>query len=170
MADVTGTGALALYVRSAGTAIVTGASMALVPELRDMIAEPTSDTYVDADLSALIERFPLIDSNELEPDDSLWTATYDLNAAAANIWGRKAAACAGLYDFSADGGTFHRSQAAKDMRAQARYYQARSAPSSLRAHIDHDYERDQQSDYWRDSSELQPASYIANAAEPDEDE
>ena len=146
------------------------ASAADIADLREMIAEPTTTTYTDAQLATLVESFALIDANELEPDDDSWTATYDLNTAAANIWGRKAAACAGLYDFSADGGTFHRSQAAKDMRAQARYYQARSAPSSLRAHIDHDYERDQQSDYWRDSSELQPASYIANAAEPDEDE
>jgi hypothetical protein len=143
-----------------------------IAELRQMIAEPTTATYSDADLAALIARYPLIDEDENEPDDSTWTPTYDLNAVAANIWGKKAAAFAGLYDFTADGGTFHRSQAAKEMRAQARYYSARRAPSSLRIHVDHRYERDMQSTYWDKGggTGTDDRSYVANRAEDEDDE
>jgi len=147
------------------------ASTANVSELRDMIAEPTTTTYSDGDLLGVIERFPLIDVYELEPDDLNWTPTYDLNAAAANLWGKKAAAFAGLYDFTADGGTFHRSQAAQEMRKQARYYAARRAPSSLRVHVDHRYERDMQSTYWETGGATgnEDRSYVVNLAEDDDE-
>lgn len=149
-----------------------GVDATLIAELRDMIAEPTTVTYSDADLAALIGRFSLIDLYELEPDDDTWTPTYDLNAAAANIWGRKAAAVAGLYDFTADGGTFHRSQSAAEMRKQARYFAARRAPSSLHVHVDHRFERDFQSNYWMTPGQSgdDEHSYVANRAEPDDDE
>ena len=146
------------------------ASTANVSELRDMIAEPTTTTYSDDDILGVIERFPLIDVYELEPDDLNWTPTYDLNAAAANLWGKKAAAFAGLYDFTADGGTFHRSQAAQEMRKQARYYNARRAPSSLRIHVDHRYERDMQSTYWDRGGSAHDLSYVVNLAEDEDDE
>jgi hypothetical protein len=146
-----------------------GASGSLLAELRDMIAEPTTTTYSDDDLLAVIERYPLIDSDDYEPDDLEWTPAYDLNAAAANIWGRKAAACVGLYDFTADGGTFHRSQMAKDMRAQARYYNARRAPSSIKSHVDHRFERDYQSTYWEDGTGTPDMSYVVNAPEDDDE-
>jgi len=127
---------------------------ALVPELRLMVAEPDITTYTDAAMQECIERYPLIDGVGRTPllDDGVtanptWLPVYDLNAAAASIWGHKAAAFAGLYDFTADGGTFHRSQAAQEMRKQARYYAARRAPSSLRIHVDPNYERDMQSTY-----------------------
>lgn len=130
-------------------ATISAEVLTLIAELRVMIAEPTTATYSDADLAEIIARYPLIDSYEQEPDDLTWIPTYDLNATAANVWGKKAAAFAGLYDFTADGGTFHRSQAAKEMRAQARYYSARRAPSSLRVHMDPSFERDMQSTYFQ---------------------
>ena len=141
------------------------ASAAMISEVRGMVAEPTTTTYTDAELASIIQKFPLIDSDEYEPDDTAWTPTYDLNAAAADVWGRKAAAQAGLYDFSADGGSFKRSQAAQEMRAMARFYNARRAPQSLRVHVDHHVERDLGSTYW-DSANL-AADYIANRAEPE---
>jgi hypothetical protein len=148
-----------------------GVDANLLSELRSMIAEPTTATYADADLAALVARYPLIDKYGLEPDDVSWTPTYCLNSAAANIWGRKAAAVAGLYDFTADGGTFHRSQSAKEMRAQARYYSARRAPSSLRAHVDHDYERDMQSNYWQNGGTGDyDRSYVVNLSVDEDDE
>jgi hypothetical protein len=148
-----------------------GVDANFIAELREMIAEPTAATYSDADLAALIARCPLIDEYENEPDDTTWAPTYDLNAAAANLWGKKAAAFAGLYDFTADGGTFHRSQAAQEMRKQARYYSARRAPSSLRVHVDHRYERDMQSTYWETGGTGVDTnhSYVANLAEDDDE-
>jgi hypothetical protein len=149
-----------------------GVDAGLLSELRQMIAEPTTATYSDADLAALIARYPLIDEYEQEPDDYTWIPTYDLNAAAANLWGKKAAAFAGLYDFTADGGTFHRSQAAQEMRKQARYYAARRAPSSLRIHVDHRYERDMESTYWDKggSGDNHDLSYVANLSVDEDDE
>ena len=134
-----------------------------VDELRQMTAEPTTATYSDGDLIAILQKFALIDSDGLEPDDTDWVPTYDLNAAAANVWRKKAAALASLYDFTADGGTFHRSQAYKQAMAQARHYNSMRAPSSLRVHIAQDYERDYQSTYWTKGD----TDYIVNRAEDD---
>ncbi len=149
------------------------ASATDIADLRDMVAEPTTTTYSDDDLAAVIERFALIDSGGYEPDDVDWTATYDLNAAAANIWGRKRAALATMYDFSADGGTFHRQQAFENAGKMARHYSARRAPSSLRVHVDHRFERDMQSTYWDKGGVSEPGA-VVNAydygEEPDEDE
>ena len=146
-----------------------GVDANLIAELRTMIAEPTTATYSNADLAALVARYPLIDQYEQEPNDLTWIPTYDLNAAAANLWGKKAAAFAGLYDFTADGGTFHRSQAAQEMRKQARYYSARRAPSSLRIHVDHRYERDMQSTYWDKGGAGNGTSYVVNLSEDDDE-
>jgi hypothetical protein len=105
-----------------------------IAELRRKVAEPTYDNYSDALLADYIERYPLVDSvgeapyidddGELE-DNEYWTPTYDLNAAAAAIWSEKASTLAGNYDFSADGASYHRSQAYKQAQEQARYYSAR---------------------------------------------
>jgi hypothetical protein len=139
-------------------------------ELRDMIAEPTTTTYSDDDLSIVIARYPLIDEHELEPDDLDWTPTYDLNAAAANLWGKKASALAGLYDFTADGGTFHRGDAYKNAMSQARYFAARRAPGSFRAHVSRNYERDMQSTYWdKGGGANLTESYVVNRAEDDDE-
>lgn len=143
------------------------ASAVDIAALRELIAEPTTTPYSDAELTAIIERFPLVDEDGYEPDDSSWTPVYDLNAAAADIWGRKAALVAGQYDFSADGATFHRSQAAKEMRAQARYFAARRSPRSSAVHVAHDYERDMQSTYWQ-SQQHSDDEIVANAPEDEE--
>jgi hypothetical protein len=121
------------------------ATQAQIDDLRGMIAEPTDDTYADADLATVIEAFPLVDAMERQPNESVWIATYDLNAAAHKLWARKAASLANLYDFTADGGTFSRNQAFKNAQSMARYYGSMRAPFSLRVHIDRNYERDYQS-------------------------
>ena len=105
-----------------------------IAELRRKIGEPTYDTYSDSVLQGYIERYPLVDASGeapfIEEDGALfvsnsWEPTYDLNAAAAAIWGEKAATLAVNYDFSADGASYHRSQAYKQAQEQARYYSAR---------------------------------------------
>jgi hypothetical protein len=117
-----------------------------IDRLRRMIAESTSDTYSDLLLAEILARYPvediqgeapLIESTEVvtvpatyerNPD---WIPTYDLNAAAADIWAEKAASHAACFDFSADGGTYHRSQVYEQMMKQSRYYRARRNPSTI---------------------------------------
>lgn len=108
-----------------------------------MVAEPTAaNGYTDTVLSEAIERYPVTDAaGELPTDgsgnvNSAWTATYDLNSAAAEIWLEKAAALATAYDFTADGGSFSRSQMIAQAQGMAAYYRARRAARSIRLEAD----------------------------------
>lgn len=120
------------------------ATAAMIARLRRMVNESGTDTYTDEDLAVYIETYPLIDERgeapfEWDTTDSPpskdwnedWLPTYDLNAAAADIWQEKAAAPAGDYDFSADGGSYSRSQAYEQAMKQARYYRARRSPGTF---------------------------------------
>jgi hypothetical protein len=123
------------------TTLVTAAQIA---DLRRMVAEPTTTTYSDLTLTAIIERYPHMDEQGEDPftlssdtppvhvANANWMPTYDLNAAAADVWQEKAGALAGNYDFSADGGNYSRSQGAKMALDQARYYRSRRAPTTMR--------------------------------------
>ena len=102
------------------------ATAAQIAELRRMCAEPTTATYSDVTLAAYIERYPLTDARGQE------SYTYDLHAAAADVWNEKAAALAHLYDFSADGGSYTRSQRVAQAQAQARYHLARRNLNTIR--------------------------------------
>lgn len=137
------------------------ASAADIASVRRMVAEPTTATYSDATLTTIIERYPLPDaSNELPMDEdgttvnSEWVATYDLNAAAADVWMEKAAALAGGYDFTADGATFNRSQAMKQAREMASFYRSRRYARSRPVYAE--------------INEIQVESWIGNLAEEDE--
>lgn len=102
-----------------------------------MAAEPTTATYSDATIQGYIEKYPLIDLYGYEPTDEYgianpsWTATYDLNAACADIWDEKAALLASQFDFSADGASFQRNQAYKNATERARYYRSRRSPRKI---------------------------------------
>lgn len=115
-----------------------------VSRLRRMVAESTTATYTDADLRGYIERYPLVDGLGNEPtepsetypvtliENDDWTATYDLNAAAADVWSEKAAGLASEFDFQAGGQSFQRSQAYAAYMRQAQYYRARRAAGTIR--------------------------------------
>ena len=124
---------------------MAAATAAQIAELRRMCAEPTTTTYSDVALAAYIERYPLTDARGQEPftwdvstvppshvDNTAWVQTYDLHAAAADVWNEKAAALAHLYDFSADGGSYSRSQGVAQAQAQARYHLARRNLNTIR--------------------------------------
>lgn len=114
------------------------ATAAEVARLRRMVAEPTNTTYSDEDIADYIERHPKRDrygepvQTTLGLDNSLWTATYDLNAAAAEIWDEKAAALADTFDTSIDGAALSEAQLYEHACKQARRYRSysgvRSAP------------------------------------------
>jgi len=108
-----------------------------IGRLRRMVSEPGADTYSDSELQGYIQRYPVVDGRGESPwvestttpgtlalnDD--WTATYDLNAAAADVWSEKAGLAAANYDFETQGQGFSRSQAYEQAIGQARYYRSR---------------------------------------------
>lgn len=107
------------------------ATAAEIARLRRMTAEPTTDPYTDEILREIIERYPALDDDGYGPDDTEWTATYDLHAAAAEVWEEKAATLAGNYDFSADDASFHRSQAHTQYMLQASYHRSRRRANTI---------------------------------------
>lgn len=120
------------------------ATAAMRSRLRDMVNEPTPATYTDDDLDTIIERYPVIDERGEVPytwdasttpptkdDNDNWVDTYDLNAAAADIWDAKASKAVEDYDYSADGANLQRSQVYANMRRQANYHRSRRKPFTV---------------------------------------
>lgn len=120
------------------------ATAAMIGRLRRMVDEATTATYSDSDLAEYIEARPCIDERgELpyeydtttEPptkdENENWIATYDLAAAAADIWAEKAAVLAQDYDTNADGAALSRSQAYEQAMKQSRYWQSRRKPGTI---------------------------------------
>lgn len=125
------------------------ATDAMVTKIRRMIAEPTSATYDDDTLKAIIEEFPLIDERgevaytwdtSTEPptkeDNDNWIPTYDLNAAAAEVWEEKAAALEDQFDFKDAGADYARSQKFDHAKKMARTYRSKRASSSTRLYAE----------------------------------
>lgn len=126
------------------------ATAAQIAKVRRMVAEPTAGTYTDQDIAEYIEARSCIDERGEEPyswdtssepptqeANDAWIDTYDLNAAAADIWNEKAAALAATYyDFGADGQTFNRSQAAQQALQMARYYWSRRNAKTISARLE----------------------------------
>lgn len=108
-----------------------------IARVRAMTATTTAD-YPDAALISAIARYPLLDADGRKPTDAGWTPTYDLHAAAADVWEEIAARLASQYDFDADGARFARSQTHQHALAQARYHRARRAPMSRTVSREHD--------------------------------
>ena len=120
------------------------ATAAQIAQVRRMVHEPTEDMYTDEDIADYIESYPAIDelgslpytwdtstSPPTQDENEDWIPTYDLNAAAADIWGEKAAAITGDFDFSADGGTYNRSQVVAQYQQRERFYRARRKPGTI---------------------------------------
>lgn len=108
-----------------------------------MVGEVNSSTYSDTVLAEYIERAPLIDSLGRDPyvvsattppvmiANEDWTATYDLNRAASEIWEEKAGALAAQFDFSEDGQSFSRRQKYENAEKQARIYRAKRSAQAI---------------------------------------
>ena len=119
------------------------ATAAQIAQFRRMVAETGLDTYDDPTLAEYIEAYPLLDEQGEAPytwdtatspptqdANEDWIPTYDLHAAAGDIWEEKAAALATAFDFTADGATYNRSQQFDMMMRQARYHRSRRSPKS----------------------------------------
>lgn len=119
------------------------ATAAQIAQVRRMVNEPLTTTYSDLAIQTYIESYPLIDALGQPPyirsttapftlvANPWWTATYDLNAAAADIWEEKAAILSQDFDFSADGGNYSRSQAYEQAMKQARNFRARRSVGTI---------------------------------------
>lgn len=117
------------------------ASAAMITQVRAWVKEPTTTPYTDAEIRVFIERYPLTDERGVDPywyDTSTepptqtatdgWYPTYDLHAAAADIWDEKAALLADTVDRPHQGPTpaVHRETQPRDFAAQrARYHRSR---------------------------------------------
>jgi hypothetical protein len=116
------------------TTLVTAAQ---ISQLRRMVAEPLSVPYTDPILIAYIEKYPHIDAygesalDEWGVANADWTPTYDLAAAAADVWEEKASGVAAKFDFAANGGNYSQSQQYKQYMKQCRHYRARRLPSTM---------------------------------------
>ncbi len=116
------------------------ATAAQIARLRRMVAESTTATYSDVTLQGYIERYPVADADGYEPFvvgstgayivNTLWTATYDLNAAAAEVWEEKAASVADKYDLNADGSSHALSQKQTQALAMAKLYRSKRIVST----------------------------------------
>lgn len=117
----------------------------MITSVRRMVNEPTDETYTDDIIEAAIEKYPLMD--ELGTDPYYWTTTnttpvktfntnwiptYNLNYAAADLWEEKAAAISGMFDFSADGGTYNRSQLHGHAMQMAKFYRSRGSVKNIK--------------------------------------
>lgn len=134
--------------------MTTAVTAAQIAQIRRMTAEPTTTTYSDALLTTIIEGYPTLDENGeapripaadsarpvvytayMDPLDLVenldWIPTYDLNAAAAQIWEEKAAVPAADFDFTADGGNYSRSQVFEQAMKQARRYAAKRKAGTI---------------------------------------
>lgn len=114
------------------------ATAAQIAQVRRMVNEPTVEAYSDAQIQAYIEAYPCMDERGQEPyewdtttepptqdPNEAWIPTYDLAAAAADIWAEKAAVLSQDFDTSADGASLSRSQAYQQAMGQSRYWQSR---------------------------------------------
>lgn len=96
-----------------------------------MIAEPGTATYTDSLLVTAISSYPLPDVAGQWPlltsgsANTTWSATYDLAAAAADIWAEKAVAFVGNYSFTADGASFQKQQQYENYCKQERRWASR---------------------------------------------
>ena len=147
------------------------ATAAQITRLRRMCGLAVGDTtYTDAVLGGYIETYPLLDERGEAPytwdtstepptqdDNDNWVVTYDLNAAAADVWDEVSAGIQGNFDFSAEGRTFNRSQAFDHARERARYYRSRRTPTTMRAV------------QWPKEHPGSDFAWIGNLAEPDDD-
>jgi len=116
------------------------ATAAQIATLRRLTDEPTTATYSDVQMQAFIEAYPLVDelgtipySWDLSTDPPTkistpqWIPTYDINAAAGDVWSEKAAALAELYTFNADGGSYQMSEKFEHYQKMAKSFRSRRA-------------------------------------------
>lgn len=74
--------------------------------LSNMTGASSRPVLSDAQVESLLDLHLVMDPTGLKPADTGYVPTWDLNAAAAEGWGWKAATVAGDFTFSADGASY----------------------------------------------------------------
>lgn len=90
--------------------------------LSAMVAAESEPTLAGHELDLLLDAARRADTDGVEITDATWTATYDLNAAAAEGWRMKAGKVAGQFSFTTDGQTFQRAEMYKACLEMAQRY------------------------------------------------
>ena len=126
------------------------ATAAQILTLRRMCGLAVGDTtYTDAILTAAIERYPLMDPYGSQwyiwdyttypphqDTNTAWVATYDMNAAASDVYQEKASALASKFDYSADGASMSLSQQFAQATQMARFYRSRRSAGTIKQVIE----------------------------------
>ena len=90
------------------------------------MVQASTDPALSADeVTDLVNVAARPDSDGYDRTDDAWTPTWDLNAAAAEGWSRKASLAANLFNFAEDGQRFDRSQIYANCVTQRDYYAAK---------------------------------------------
>ena len=123
------------------------ATAAQIAQVRRYVNESDDTTYDDDAIASYIEAYPVVDERGEDPyswDTSTqpptedanedWVSTYDLHAAAADIWEEKAAVVAQDFNFAADGGNYSRSLVFEQYMKLARFHRARRKPTTHKIH------------------------------------
>lgn len=122
------------------------ASAAMIARLRRMVNEAADAApYTDEELAEVIERHPLVDERGVDPyylDPSTdppqqvatvgWYPTYDLAAAASDIWNEKASLLAANTDELHEGRNYRYSQEYAQALKQAQFWAARRSAHTVK--------------------------------------
>jgi hypothetical protein len=121
------------------------ATAAMRAELRRMIDEPTTTTYSDNLLDDYIERYPMMDERGVEPyyydtstspptqvAVSAWYPSYDLHAAAADIWAEKASGHAEDFAIPTIEGTYQVDSRFEQYQRKVRFHLSRRRVKNTR--------------------------------------
>jgi hypothetical protein len=101
-------------------------------------------TYLDAAIQAYIEEYPTVDERGIDPYwwnsattpptktmNTGWIPTYDLHAAAADIWEQKAATLSASVDTSSPAGAKTNSQLYEQAMKLARFHKSQRNPRTI---------------------------------------
>lgn len=124
------------------------ATDAQIAQVKRMTGTIETTTWTNELVGTYIEKYSLLDergevpytwdtstSPPTEDENDDWIPTYDLNAAAADIWGERAATVADDFTFSADGGSYSLSDVIKHYQERERYYRSRRVKRSTKLHM-----------------------------------
>lgn len=81
-------------------------SVEVVARVKTLAAATARPTLTDAQVIASIKAWPKVDRDGITADMSGWSATWDINAIVAELWGVKAGLVAGNFSFSADDASY----------------------------------------------------------------
>lgn len=101
-------------------------ALATIERLTAADREPVLDPDTIDELVDLARR---ADAFGRSPASADWTPTFDVNAAAAEGWERKAGLAAGDFDYSDDAGSYSRQQVYEMCKRQAETYRKRALGS-----------------------------------------